>query len=94
MVRWSVLRPHVHDGVPLARATRDAGVALRTAQRWLGRYRTDGLAGLARAPRADRGLRRTQPELVALIEGLALRRPRPSVATISPLALSAPASRP
>jgi len=46
--RWRVLRPHLHDGVPLARAARDAGVALRTAQRWLGRYRTDGLAGLAR----------------------------------------------
>lgn len=83
MVRWSVLRPHLQDGVPLARTARDAGVALRTAQRWLGRYRTDGLGGLARTPRADCGVRRTRPELVALIEGLALRRPRPSVATIA-----------
>ena len=82
LARWCVLRPHLHDGVPLARAARDAGVALRTAQRWLGRYRTDGLAGLARSQRTDRGQRRTQPELVALVEGLALRRPRPSVATI------------
>ena len=58
-------------------------VPLRTAQRWLARYRADGLAGLARPQRSDRGVRRTRPELVALIEGLALRRPRPSVATIT-----------
>lgn len=25
--RWRVLRPHLEDGVPLARAARDAGVA-------------------------------------------------------------------
>lgn len=30
----------------------------RPAQRWLTRYRAEGLAGLARAPRADRGNRR------------------------------------
>lgn len=80
--RWEVLRPHIQEGVPLARAAREAGVALRTAQRWLTRYRTGGLAALARSARSDRGTRRTPPELVRLVEGLALRRPRPSVATI------------
>ncbi len=81
--RWQVLAPAVQDGVALARAAAAAGVPLRTAQRWLARYRTDGLVGLARAPRADRGLRRTHPELVALVEGLALVEPRLSVATIA-----------
>lgn len=81
--RWEVLRPHVQDGVPLARAARDAQVPLRTAQRWLVRYRAAGLAGLARPDRSDRGVRRTPGELVRLVEGLALRRPRPSVATVA-----------
>ena len=39
MARFAVLRPHLEDGVPLARAAGDAGVAVRTAQQWLARYR-------------------------------------------------------
>jgi putative transposase len=83
MRRWAVLRPHVQDGVSLAVAAREAGVPLRTAQRWLARYRADGLVGLARAARVDRGRRRVPAELIRLVEGLALYRPRPAVATIT-----------
>lgn len=82
MRRYEVLRPQVENGVPLARAAAAAGVPQRTAARWLARYRADGVAGLARAPRLDRGHRRLPPELVALVEGLALRRPRPSAAQV------------
>jgi len=39
MARFAVLRPHLEDGVPLARAASDAGVAVRTTQQWLARYR-------------------------------------------------------
>jgi len=67
--RWQVLRPHLEDGAPLTRAARHAGVPLRTAQRWLKSYRADGLAGLARRQRADRGRRRLPDELVAVIKG-------------------------
>ena len=81
--RWRILRPHVENGCPLTRAAADGGVPVRTAQRWLARYRADGLAGLARQGRSDRGRRRFPDELVALIEGLALRRPRPTVATVA-----------
>ena len=83
MGRWAVLRPHLEDGVALAVTARAGGVPLRTAQRWLARYRTDGLAGLARTARADRGQRRVPADLVRLVEGLAVSRPRPSVATIA-----------
>ncbi len=83
MRRWSVLRPAVEDAIALAVAARDAGVAVRTAQRWMARYRRAGLNGLARSPRSDRGRRRLPDELVAVIEALALRRPRPTVATIA-----------
>jgi putative transposase len=61
--RWRVLRPHLEDGVPLPAAAGEVGVALRTAQRWLTRYRADGLAGLTRPLRVDRGTRRLPDEL-------------------------------
>ena len=53
MARFAALRPHLEEGVPRARAAGHAGIPVRTAERWLARYRRDGLAGLARsAPRA------------------------------------------
>ena len=82
MARLAVLRPTLEDEAPLARSAAEAGVALRTAQRWLARYRIDGAPGLARPVRSDAGRRRLQPELVALIEGLGLKRPRRSAASI------------
>ncbi|MBP2371753.1 Mu transposase C-terminal domain-containing protein [Pseudonocardia parietis] len=82
MARFAVLRPHLDDGVALTAAARHAGVPVRTAQRWLARYREAGLAGLARRSRVDRGRRRVPEQLVTLIEGMALRIPRPSAATI------------
>ena len=50
--RMAVLRPHLIDGVPLARVAADAGIPIRTARRWIARYRADGpaeLKGLRRA---------------------------------------------
>ena len=43
--RMAVLGPHVHDGVPLLQAASAAGVPLRTAQRWLTAYLTQGAIG-------------------------------------------------
>lgn len=91
MARFEMLRPCIDDGIPLSRAARDAGVALRTAQRWLSRYRASGLAGLARTPRSS--VRRTDPELVRLIEALALGKPRRSLASITRRAAHAAAHR-
>lgn len=81
--RFRLLQPCVEDGVPLAPLARQHGMALRTAQRWLQRYRQHGLAGLVRQTRADRGHhQRFTPELAQLIEGLALRRPLPTAAYV------------
>ena len=82
LLRWQVLRPHLEDGVALVHAAREAGVPERTAQRWLARYRDGGLVGLTAPQRSDRGGRRMPDELVAFIEGMALRHPRPSAATV------------
>ena len=81
--RYDALKPHVESGVSLAAAATASGVAIRTAARWLSRYRAQGLVGLARDPRADRGVpRAASPTCVQLIEGLALQQPPLSVAAI------------
>ena len=35
MTRFAVLRPHLEEGVPLPRAACEAGVPVRTVERWL-----------------------------------------------------------
>ncbi|MFJ4296329.1 Mu transposase C-terminal domain-containing protein [Curtobacterium sp. NPDC089689] len=80
--RWRILRLHVEDAIPLAALARSTGISERTLQRWLARYSTNGYDALADGTRTDHGVRRTAPELVRLVEGLALTRPRPSIATI------------
>ena len=82
MRRYRVLAPHLEDDVPLTQAAEQAGVPLRSARRWLHRYRRAGLEGLARAARASAG-RKTDPRLVRAVEEMALRKPRPSLAAIT-----------
>lgn len=80
--RMAALQPHLIDGVPLTRVAADAGIPIRTARRWIARYRADGPAGLARPRRPEAGKRTFPKELVELIEGMALLKPPPSIATI------------
>src|SRR2546428_8146039 len=81
--RYRLLQPHLEGGVSLTALARTHAVPLRTAQRWVTRYRQDGLAGLGRHARADRGKsRRCPPQLIELIEALALRRPPPTAAFV------------
>lgn len=82
MTRFDILKPHLYGDVPLSQVAREAGVALRTAQRWLAHYKSDGLQGLERSARGDVGRHKLPPELVTLIEGMALCHPKPSVAAI------------
>ena len=82
MARFAVLQSNLKDGVPLGHAADAAGVPLRTAQRWLASYRRDGLAGLARPRRGDAGARHSPDDLVTVIEGMGLKRPRLSAAAI------------
>lgn len=82
MERFAVLRPHLEEDVPLSRAAQEGGVPLRTAERWLARYRESGLAGLARQVRSDAATHHLPNDLVALIEGMGLNKPRSSAAAI------------
>jgi len=80
--RLAILRPFLNGEATLAGVAAKAGIPLRTAQHWAARYRENGPAGLARQARSDAGARKFPNELVALIEGMALTKPRLSAATI------------
>lgn len=81
--RFQQLRPFLEDGVPLPHVAAQQGIPLRTARRWVAAYRQHGLAGLARKPRSDRGHHPSLPlTLQRYIEGLALQKPPPTIATI------------
>jgi putative transposase len=80
--RFELLRPALEEGAPLARVARDRGIPLRTARRWAAQYRREGLAALARKGRSDRGKRHLSDTLRQAIEGLALKKPPLSAASI------------
>ncbi len=81
--RFRLLRPFLEDGVPLPALAREHHRSLRTLRAWVARYRAQGLAGLARHPRADRGVgRRLTPELEQFIIALAVQRPPATAAHI------------
>jgi putative transposase len=80
--RYRLLVPYLTGGMPLSAIARQQGLPLRTLQRWVKQYREQGLLGLARRPRSDRNGRRFPSEIVKLVEGLALRKPPPTITWI------------
>ncbi len=80
--RYKRIRSCLDAGVLATTVAREQGLSARTIERWVARYRRDGLTGLARLPRADRGARHFPEDLVRLIEGLALRKPAPTAAAV------------
>lgn len=80
--RYRALEPHLIDGVTLAALARTGVASERTLQRWLRCYRVEGLAGLGRSPRSDRGKVHMPDHLAALVRELATKRPRPPVSAI------------
>ena len=79
--RFHVLRPFLEEDMPLLQIASQQQVSLRTLRRWIERYHIEGLPGLIRKRRADRGERRRLPSyLQQFVEGLALQTPPLSVA--------------
>ena len=89
LARFEIIRPFLEDGVPLTRLARERQIVVRTARRWVERYRENGLAGLARKERNDKNERKLLPELQKIIQGLALSRPKLSVAAVHRKAVEA-----
>ena len=61
MARFGVLQPFLEDDVELRQLAQQHQLALRTLRRWVQRYTTEGLAGLVRQRRTDRGGHRRLP---------------------------------
>lgn len=81
--RFSLIQPFLEGDIPLTHVAAMQRLPLRTLRQWVQRYRQEGLVGLIRKGRSDRGKRRGLPvEFVRLIEGLALHRPKRSIAAI------------
>ena len=81
----------IRDGQPAAEVARALHVSLRTARKWLARFKAEGPAGLADRPStAHRRPHALRPEQVARI--LELRRQRLPATKIAPLVGCARAS--
>ena len=86
LFRFRLLRPVLETGVSIPAVSVESGIPVSTLRRWLRLYRCQGLTGLHRRSRSDRGRRHFPPQLTSLIEGLALQKPRRSAAAIHRLA--------
>lgn len=53
MERFSLLKPALEDGVSQTQIAEMHGLSLRTIQRWMQAYRTQGLVGPAKQERSD-----------------------------------------
>jgi len=77
-----MIKPYLDGEVSLVQVIKQHGLALRTARRWVQQYREHGLAGLSRKLYEGKGRARMSAELRQAIEGMALQKPRLSVAAI------------
>jgi putative transposase len=81
--RFQLIRPFLTTRVHLTEIALNHQLSVRTLRRWIQQYRLEGLAGLSKATRKDHGQRRSvTPELQHIIEGLALQKPRRTIANI------------
>lgn len=81
--RFHLIQPFLEGHVPLTQIVRAHHLSLRTARRWVQHYRADGLAGLVRSVRADRGTRRGMPlEMEQFIQELVQQERETSVASM------------
>jgi putative transposase len=55
LARFRLLQPYLEGQTSLAAVADAQGMPLRTLQRWVAHYRAQGLVGLVRKRRADRG---------------------------------------
>jgi len=81
--KFQIIKEHTENNVPLIMISQQKNIPKRTLYRWLNDYRKKGLNGLERNQRADnRKYRKISDELQKTIEGLALRKPKISIAAI------------
>jgi LuxR family transcriptional regulator, maltose regulon positive regulatory protein len=81
--RFQIIEPFLEGRNPLTQIVQAHALSLRTARRWVQRYRADGLVGLVRSARTDRGARRGMPpEMEQFIQDVLRQERAASVAAL------------
>lgn len=74
--KYHLIEPYLNGTFNLNDIAKNKNIPIRTLNLWLKKYRQNGLLGLARKPRQDRGnTRKCGQDLVEVIEGLYLKNP-------------------
>jgi putative transposase len=84
LAKFAVIDPFLRKEMSLSAIAKANGTSLRTLQRWVVQYNKEGLQGLDRKARADKGrYRKTSVELKELAEGLALQKQALTIASMT-----------
>ena len=81
--KFKVIQLYLEDKATLTSIAKVTGISIRSLHRWVSQYNENGLDGLKLKARYDKGIYRDLSEnLVQVIEGLALQKPKRTVAAI------------
>lgn len=81
--KFQIIKEYTENDVPLLMISQQKNIPRSTLYRWLSDYRKSGLDGLEHNQRSDKNkYRKISNELQKAIEGLALRKPKISIAAI------------
>ena len=84
LCRYRLIQPFLEEGIPLTKIAIHSTESISTLRRWVQRYRNNGLTGLVRQPRGDKGIpRKITDGTKHLIEGLGLALSNPSLSVAS-----------
>ena len=74
--KYQLIEPYLNGSINLNEISKNRNIPTRTLNLWLKKYRQNGLLGLARRPRKDKGnTRNYDKNLVEIIEGLYFKNP-------------------
>lgn len=84
--KYKIIEPYLNDEQTLKLVAENKSISIRTLGLWVKKYREQGLLGLARRTRCDKGLpRQYESSLQKTIEGIYLKKPMLSGANIHKL---------
>lgn len=56
--KFQIIRPHLEQGISLSEISKEKELSPKTLKRWLKNYEVNGLKGLERKQRSDKGTRK------------------------------------
>lgn len=81
--KFRIIRPHLEEKVPLSKLEKLHGISSSTLKRWSRDYRENGLTGLERKQRIDKGIRKIiSRELEELVEALRMAKPSITITAV------------